>query len=99
MLRGNLTKRLEEIRDELARSREALRIADEQVAFQQGVTDDAKTSALVEESPLAQREHREADSDLQRLRRERDELRTSIAALTAEQDELLEQMFAQAQDR
>ena len=95
MLRGNLTKRLEEIREELTREREALRILDEQVAFQQSVADDAQTNAVVEESPLANRERREADGDLQRLRRQHGEHRQRVAELTAEQDRLLEEMFEQ----
>jgi chromosome segregation ATPase len=95
-MRGNPKKRLEEIQGELARDREALRIADEQLAFQQGVADDAKTSAVVEATPLAGREHREADGDLQRLRRQAEDLRDRIAMLRAEQDQLLEQMFEEA---
>ena len=96
MLRGNLTKRLEDIRTELVRAREALRISEEQVAFQQEVTDEASTAAVVAETPLAHRERREADGDLQRLRRQRDELRDQVAALVAEQDQVLEQLFEQA---
>ena len=96
MLRGNLTKRLEDIRTELVRAREAVRILEEQVAFQQEVVDEAGTAAVVAETPLAHRERREADGDLQRLRRQRDELRDQIAMLVAEQDQVLEQMFEQA---
>ena len=95
MLRGNLTKRLEDIRTELQRGREALRILDEQVAFQQGVAGDAETNAIVAETPLAHRERREADGDLQRLRTQREQLRAQIAELVAEQDDLLERMFEQ----
>ena len=95
MLRGNLTKRLEDIRTELQRGREALRILDEQVAFQQGVAGEAETNAVVAETPLAHRERREADGDLQRLRTQREELQTQIAELVSEQDELLERMFEQ----
>ena len=95
MLRGNLTKRLEDIRTELQRGREALRILDEQVAFQQGVAGEAETNAVVAETPLAHRERREADGDLQRLRTQREELQTKIAELVGEQDDLLERMFEQ----
>ena len=95
MLRGNLTKRLEDIRTELVRARESLRILEEQVSFQSEVADEAGTAAVVAETPLAHRERREADGDLQRLRRERDELRDRITMLVAEQDEVLEQMFEQ----
>ena len=95
MLRGNLQKRLEDARAEIVRAREALRILDEQVAYQQGVADDAETAAVVAETPLAHRERREADGDLRRLRTQRDELRERIAALVAEQDELLDRLLEQ----
>lgn len=95
MLRGNLTKRLEDIRTELQRGREALRILDEQIAFQQGVAGEAETNAVVAETPLAHRERREADGDLQRLRTQREQLRIQIAELVAESDDLLERMFEQ----
>ena len=93
MLRGNLQKRLEDARQELLRARESLRIVEEQVAFQQGVAADAETTAVVAETPLAHREGREAAGDLRRLQEQRDELRARVAALVAEQDELLERMF------
>ena len=95
MLRANVQKRLEDARQEIIRAREALRILEEQVAFQQGVADDAETTAVVAETPLAHRERREADGDLQRLRTQRDELRERIALLVAEQDELLERLLEQ----
>lgn len=93
MLRGNLEKRLSDARQELVRAREALQIIDEQVAFQQGVASDAETTAVVAETPLAHRERREADGDLQRLERQRVELRERIAALTVEQDDLLDRLL------
>jgi hypothetical protein len=96
VLRGNLTKRLEDIRVELQRDREALRILEEQVAFQASVADEATTNAIVAETPLAHRERREADTDLQRLRRQRDEVKERVAALVAEQDEILDRMVEQA---
>nr|MBA3622793.1 hypothetical protein [Euzebyales bacterium] len=43
--------------------------------------------------PLADRQLHEAAEDLRRLRRQRDEAREQIAAVTAEQDELLERLF------
>jgi hypothetical protein len=93
MLRGNLEKRLSDARQELMRAREALQIIDEQVAFQQSVADEAETAAVVAETPLAHRERREADGDLQRLERQRVELRERIAALTVEQDDLLDRLL------
>ena len=96
MLRANLQKRLEDLRIELQRGRESLRILEEQVAYQQGVADEAETNAVVAETPLAHRERREADGDLQRLRQQRDELRERVAALISEQDEVLDRMLDDA---
>lgn len=93
MLRGNLEKRLADARQELVRAREALRIVDEQVAFQQDIAHEAETAAVVAETPLAHRERREADGDLQRLERQRRGLREQIAALEAEQDDLLDRLL------
>lgn len=94
-LRGNLHQRLGDVRAEVMRARETLRILDEQVAFQEGVADDAVTRAVVAGTPLADRERREASDDLRRLRRQRDETRERVAALVAEQDELLERLLQQ----
>ena len=96
MLRANLQKRLEDARLELVRARESLRIIEEQVAFQRDVAADAETSAVVAETPLAHRERREADGDLRRLTEQRDELRAKVAALVAEQDELLDRFLEQS---
>ena len=93
MLRGNLQKRLEDTRTQLTRAREELRILEEQVAFQQGVVDDAEVSAVVAETPLAHREQQEADGDLRRLRTQRDEVRARVAELIREQDELLDEVL------
>lgn len=92
---GNLQRRLTEARDELARLRESLRILDEQVAFQRDVADEAETRAVVSQTPLADREAREAQGDLQRLLRQRGELAQAVAELSREQDELLDRLFEQ----
>lgn len=92
---GNLQRRLTEARDELARLRESLRILDQQVAFQRDVADEAETRAVVSQTPLADREAREAQGDLRRVLRQREEVAQAIAALAAEQDELLERLFRQ----
>jgi len=92
---GNLQRRLTEARDELARLRESLRILDEQVAFQQGVADEAETRAVVSQTPLADREARDAQGDLRRLLRQREEVAATIAELAAEQDQLLDRLLEQ----
>lgn len=91
-LQGNVQKRLAEARNEVRRLRETLRVLDEQVAYQQGVADDATTRAAVAGTPLADRERRKATEDLRRLRRQRDETAGRIEELTSEQDALLDRL-------
>lgn len=91
-VQGNVRKRLAEARDEVRRLRETLRVLDEQLAYQQGVADDATTRAMVAGTPLADRERRDAAEDLRRLRRQRDETAARIEELTTEQDALLDRL-------
>jgi hypothetical protein len=85
--------RLRALTEELDRLRTEVRILDEQVEFQTDVAGDARLRAMVSETPLAERESREAGDDLARLVRSRDETRARIDALRAEQDRLLEQLI------
>jgi glutathione S-transferase len=93
-LRGNVEKRLAELRAEVRQLRENLHVLDEQIAYQQEVADDAETRALVAGTPLADRERHQAAEDLRRTRAQRDELVARIEGLTVEQDELLERLLA-----
>ncbi|HVM14367.1 MAG TPA: hypothetical protein VM287_08560 [Egibacteraceae bacterium] len=92
-LHGNVEKRLTEVGEDVRRLRETLRVLDEQVAYQQGVADDATTRAAVAGTPLADRERREAVEDHRRLKRHRDETAARIDELTAEQDALLDRLL------
>jgi flagellar biosynthesis chaperone FliJ len=91
--RGNVEKRLSQVRSEMQHSRETLRVLDEQVAYLRGVADDAETRAAVSQTPLADRIHHDAMEDLRRVRRHRDETAAQIAELTAEQDQLLDRLL------
>jgi hypothetical protein len=90
---AQLERSLAEIGERLARAQEGLRIAQEQLAFQSDVVEDAKTRMLVSETPLADREYRIARGDHDRLARERDRVAAEIAELRAEQDRLLDRML------
>jgi hypothetical protein len=79
--------------NEIAEARTAVRILDEQLAFVAEVDEDARIRALVSETPLADREAREARDDLERMRRSRDEAAARVQALLAEQDRLLERLL------
>ncbi len=89
----DVQKALAQLQDRLERARDDLRIAEEQLVFQNDVVDEAKTRMLVSETPLAEREYRIASDDHQRLLRQRDEARKKVAELQAEQDRLLDRML------
>ena len=86
-------ERLSSISSEIAEAQTQLRILEEQLAFLEEVAEDARIRALVSETPLADREAREAREDLERMRRSVEEGRAAIDTLRAEQDRLLERLF------
>ena len=92
--RPNLERRLTELRAEAGGLRDALRVLEEQLAHAVDVSADATTRALVEEGPLTRRERRRAESDEQRVRRQRDETAARLSQLSAESDDLLERLFS-----
>ena len=85
-------------RIQAAEHRTQLRILEEQVTYQSEVADDARIRALVSETPVADRESRTAADDLRRLVRSRDESLLRLADLRAEQDGLLERLYAQSSE-
>lgn len=91
----NISDRLSSLSAEIAEERTQLRILEEQVVFQSEVADDARIRALVSETPVADRESRTAADDLRRLIRSRDEALLRLADLRAEQDRLLERLYAE----
>lgn len=92
-VRGNVHKRLEDIRLEVRRLNEEVRVLDEQVVHATEVAEEATTRALVSSTPLADRERREAQEDLRRTRRQRDEVAGRLQELHGEQDRLLERLL------
>jgi hypothetical protein len=88
----NLTRRLTAISAEVAGLRSELAVLVEQEAFQRDVMEEARVRALVAETPLADRELREAEDDLRRIERVRGEAGMRIEALRVEQDRLLAEM-------
>ena len=91
--RMRLERALAEIGERLTKAQEELRIAEEQLVYQADVADEAKTRALVAETPLADREYQEAKADHERMVRIRDAARREVADLKAEQDKILDRML------
>jgi hypothetical protein len=90
---SRLRERLARTQDRLRRVRATERVLVEQVAYLDEVAADAETRKLVAQTPLADREWREARTDLDRHTALLDEARREVAELLAEQDRLLERLF------
>ncbi len=93
--RSLLERRLREVSGRLTKFREELVVTDEQLRHLCGEADDTRLRALVSETPLADREHREAQRHADAMARHRAEVRSRIEALERQQDELLERLFAE----
>ncbi|MFN2388713.1 MAG: hypothetical protein ABR575_03785 [Actinomycetota bacterium] len=89
----DIQRTLAQIGERLTKARDDLRIVEEQLVFQQDVLEEAETRMLVSETPLADREHRIARDDYERLARQRAEAQRLIDELQAEQDGLLDRML------
>lgn len=90
---ARLRERLTRISHDLKRVRANVRVLQEQVTYLAEVADDAETRKLVAQTPLADREWREAKTDHDRHEALLAEARTEIDSLLAERDRLLERLF------
>jgi chromosome segregation ATPase len=88
-----LRERLARTQDQLRRVRATERVLVEQVAYLDEIAADAETRKLVAQTPLADREWRDARTDLDRHTALLDDTRREAAELLAEQDRLLERLF------
>ncbi len=82
------TRRLKALREELA-------LVDEQLVTLSDTADDTRLRALVSETPLAGREHQEAQRHVDAMARHRQGLIQRIEALERSQDELLDRLVAE----
>lgn len=88
-------RKLSEAAERLRQVRAELAVVDEQLAFLADAADDARLRAMVSETPMADKEHREAQKHADAMARHRADLVAQIAELQRSQDELLERLFAE----
>jgi hypothetical protein len=93
--RRQVERRLREVGQRLAQLRDELRIADEQLLHLTETADDARLRALVSETPVAEREHREAARHAESMRTHRASVAAEIDRLERTQDELLDRLVAE----
>jgi hypothetical protein len=95
MSRSLLERRLTELGDRLKQLKAELVVADEQLAHLADAADESRLRALVSETPLADREHHEAQRHADAMLRHRGEVLASIERLEQAQDELLDRLVAE----
>ena len=96
MSRSLIERRLRDVHDRLRRAREELAIVDEQLAVFAETADDTRLRALVSETPLANKEHQEAQRHADAMARSRAALQNTIAELERTQDELLDRLVVES---
>ncbi len=92
MSRWLVEKRLSQSAERLKRLRAELEVVDEQLLFFNEAADEARLRALVSETPLADKEHREAQKHAEAMSRRRAEIAASISELERAQNELLDRL-------
>jgi uncharacterized protein (DUF3084 family) len=93
--RSHLERKLTAVGERLRQLRDELLVTDEQLAHLTETADDTRLRALVSETPIADREHYEAQKHVDAMLRHRAEVQTSIAELEHRQDELLDRFLAE----
>jgi hypothetical protein len=90
-----LERKLIEVGERLKQLRAELNVTDEQMLHFAEVADDARLRALVSETPLADRDHHEAQRHADAMGKHRAEVLSTIDQLERRQDELLDRLSAE----
>ena len=93
MSRSLVERRLSEVAEQLKAVRRELSVADEQLAHLDEEATDARLRAMVSETPVAERDHREAEKHAEAMRRHRAEVANELSRLERSQDELLDRLL------
>lgn len=88
-----IKRRLTALGDDLRAAKSEVAMLDEQVAHFADAAEDARLRAMVSETPLADKEHREASKTVSNLTKDRQKWSERVASLEVQQDELLDQLM------
>lgn len=94
MGRRVIERKLAELTDRLSRVRDDLDVADEQLAHLEHLAEEARVRALVSETAIADREHREAERHATAMKKQRGRLSDEVDRLEVAQDEMLDRFMA-----
>ena len=92
MSRRLVEKRLSQSAERLKHLRAELGVVEEQLLFLSEAADEARLRALVSETPLADKEHREAQRHAEAMSRRRADILASIEELERTQNQLLDRL-------
>ncbi|MDQ2825856.1 MAG: hypothetical protein M3Y04_02630 [Actinomycetota bacterium] len=95
MSRWLVERKLSESAERLKTLRAELAVVDEQLASLADTADDARLRAMVSETPMADREHRDAQKHADAMARHRAQLVGQMRELERSQDELLDRLVAE----
>ena len=95
MSRSLVERRLADVGARLKQLREELAVSDEQLGHLAEAADDARLRALVSETPLAGREHQDAQRHADAMHRHRADVLDQISRLEQTQDDLLDRLMAE----
>lgn len=95
MSRSLVERRLSELGTRLRQLREELAVSEEQLGHLAEAADDARLRSLVSETPVADREHQDAQRHADAMHRHRADLLEQIDRLEKGQDDLLDRLLAE----
>ncbi|MFL6205317.1 MAG: hypothetical protein ACJ739_08185 [Acidimicrobiales bacterium] len=95
MSRSLVERRLADVGARLKQLREELAVSDEQLGFLAEAADDARLRSLVSETPVADREHQDAQRHADAMQRHRADVLEQITRLEQTQDDLLDRLMAE----
>lgn len=88
-----IKRRLTALGDDLRAAKNEVAMLDEQVAHFADAAEDARLRAMVSETPLADKEHREASKTVNNLTKDRQKWSDRVVSLETHQDELLDDLM------
>lgn len=96
MSKSTVERRLRQVGQRLKQLREELTVSAEQLTHLAEAADDARLRALVSETPVSDKDHRQAERHADAMRRHREAVVEEITRLETEQDELLDRLLAES---
>src|ERR671918_1992739 len=99
MSKSTVERRLAQVAGRLRQLRGELEVSAEQLMHLADAADDARLRSLVSETPLADRDHRQAERHAGAMRKHREKVEAEISRLEREQDELLDRFVAESRSR